>query len=186
MRLSLSLPIIFFISLSPTFVEASVIAPETIDAMARRVPVIVRGRVTRNVSGWDEPKHRIWTWTEIVVSDVIKGRPPQVVLVKQPGGEVGNIGQAVSGAASFREGEECVLFLEAAAGEVGTFRTVGLSAGKVSLTQWRGKKTASRDLRGITFASPGGSRVAPVHSPEFLGSSEQFVARIRNAAGVAK
>jgi hypothetical protein len=166
--------------------SATIITFETLDDMARRVPVIVRGRVARSVAAWDADRSRIWTWTELVVTDSLKGEVKGVVLVKQPGGEVGPMGQAVAGAAKFREGEECVLFLEGAPGEPGTFSVSGLSAGKVSFTEWQGQPAAVRQLDGIAFASPAKKVVEPVKSPEFLGSPEAFLARVRAALGGAK
>lgn len=174
------------LALVSTVATASIVVHETLDAMARRVPLIVRGHVARTVAGWDAEQHRIWTWTELVVSDPIKGKPGAVVLVKQPGGEVGPIGQTVAGAAQFREGEECVLFLEPAPDEPGAWAVSGLAAGKVALTQWQGQPAAIRNTDGISFARPGGGRVEAVRSPEFLGSPDDFVKRIRAAAGGGK
>lgn len=166
--------------------SATVVVHETLDEMARRVPVIVRGQVARSVAGWDEQKHRIWTWTEVVVSDRIKGKTSAIVLVKQPGGEVDGIGQAVSGAAQFREGEDCVLFLEPAPDERTAYRVSGLSAGKIELRDWLGQPAAVRNTEGISFARPGGGRVEPVRSPELLGDPKAFIERIRAAAGGAQ
>lgn len=163
--------------------SATVVVHETLDDMARRVPVIVRGQVARSVAGWDEQKRRIWTWTEVVVSDPIKGKTGAIVLVKQPGGEVDGIGQAVSGAAQFREGEDCVLFLEVAPDERTAFRVSGLSAGKVEIRDWQGQTSAVRNTEGISFARPGGARVEAVRSPELLGSPGAFIERIRAAGG---
>jgi hypothetical protein len=165
-----------------TLAGATVVVHETIDDMARRVPFIVHGRVVRSVAGWDEDKSRIWTWTEVAVVETIKGKPAPLVLVKQPGGEVGPIGQQVAGAATFREGEEVVLFLEPAPDEAGVFRPSGLSAGKVSFVEWRGRSAAVRDLKGLAFATPGGKRVDRVDGPEFLGAPETFLARLRELA----
>jgi hypothetical protein len=175
-----------FVALVSLAASATIVAFETIDEMARRVPVIVRGRVARTVSGWDDQKRRIWTWTEVVVSDAIKGKPGAVVLVKQPGGEVDGIGQAVAGTATFHEGEDCVLFLEPAPDEPTTFRVSGLSAGKVLLTQWRGQSAAVRDTEGISFAAPAGRKVSVVKSPEMLGSPTDFVAHLRSVSGGAR
>lgn len=174
------------VALVSAVASASIVVHETLEAMARRVPLIVRGHVARSVAGWDDEKHRIWTWTELVVSDPIKGKPGAVVLVKQPGGEVEGIGQSVAGAAQFREGEECVLFLEPAPDEPGAFGVSGLSAGKVILTQWQGQPAAIRNTDGIAFAWPGGGRVEAVRSPELLGSPDDFVKRIRAALGGAR
>ena len=170
-----------------TLASATVVMHETLDEMARRVPVIVRARVVRSVAAWDDQQHTIWTWTELTVTDPIKGKPPSIVLVKQPGGEVGPIGQAVSGAATFAEGEDCVLFLQPAPNEKPAFMVSGMSAGKVLMTQVKGVPSAVRDTSGLAFARPAGGKIAElVRSPEFLGSPEDFVKRVRAAVGGAR
>ncbi len=167
-----------------TFASASVIVHETLDAMAQRVPLIVRGRVVRSVASWDAEKRTIWTWTELSVTDAIKGKPGGLVLIKQPGGEVGGIGQAVSGAATFKEGEDCVLFLEPAPREASAFMVSGMAAGKIVMTEVKGVPTAVRDTTGLAFARPAsGKIVEQVKSPEFLGTPENFIKRIRAAGG---
>lgn len=173
----------FALAIFSAVASATVVVHETLEAMAQRVPLVIRGRVARSVAGWDEPHARIWTWTEVVVNESLKGKASAVVLVKQPGGEVGGIGQQVAGAATFREGEDCVLFLEPAPDEPGAFRVSGLSAGKVLLTSWLGQPAALRDTSGLSFARPGGGRVEPVRSTEFLGSPEDFLKRMRAAGG---
>ena len=170
-----------------TIASASVVMHETLDEMARRVPLIVRGRVVRTVPAWDEQKHTIWTWTELSVTDPIKGRPGALVLVKQPGGELDGIGQAVGGAATFREGDDCVLFLERAPHETDAYMVTGMAAGKILMTQVKGLPTAVRNTDGLAFARPAGGKIAEqVRSPEFLGSPDDFVKRIRAAAGGAR
>ena len=165
--------------------SATVVVYETLDDMARRVPLIVRGKVARNVSGWDDNHRRIWTWTELVVSDTVKGAPSKLVMVKQPGGEADGIGQAVAGVATFREGEDCILFLEPAPDEKGVWRVSGLSAGKVQVASDQGKTVAMRVVDGLSFAAPAGKKVAPVVPRELLGTPEQLIARLRaaNATG---
>lgn len=175
-----------FFALLAGVASATVVVHETLDDMARRVPVVVRGTVARSVAGWDDERRRIWTWTEVVVTDRLKGKVGRVVLVKQPGGEVDGLGQAVAGAAKFREGEDCLLFLDAAPDEPGAYRVSGLAAGKVSFTQWKGQAAAIRDTEGLAFAAPAGKLVEPVRSPEHLGSPAAFLARIRAAIGGAR
>lgn len=167
------------LALASVVASATVVAWETLDDMARRVPLIVRGRVLRSVSGWDDSHRRIWTWTELAVTDSIKGTNAGLVLVKQPGGEVEGIGQAVAGAARFQEGEDCVLLLEPAPDEKGAFRPSGLSAGKISIVTTYGKTVAMRATEGISFAPPTGKKVERVQSPELLGSPESFVQHLR-------
>ena len=170
-----------------TLASASVVMHETLDEMARRVPVIVRGRVARSVAAWDEQQHTIWTWTELTVTDPIKGKPPAIVLIKQPGGEVGPIGQAVSGVATFTEGEDCVVFLQPAPNEKSAFMVSGMSAGKVLMTQVKGVPTALRDTSGLAFARPADGKLAErVRSPEFLGTPDDFVKRVRSVMGGAR
>ena len=167
--------------------SASVVIHETFEEMARRVPVIVRGHVNRSVAAWDNEKHTIWTWTELTVTDPIKGKPGSIVLIKQPGGEIDGIGQAVAGAATFHEGDDCLVFLEHAPQETTAFMVTGMSAGKILMTQWKGLPAAMRDTSGIAFARPANAGVAEqVKNPEFLGSPDDFVKRIRSAAGGAR
>ena len=170
-----------FLTLIATLASATVIVHETLDELARRVPVIVRGRVARSVAAWDEKKTTIWTWTELTVTDPIKGKPGAVVMIKSEGGEVEGIGQAVSGAVTFREGDDCVLFLAPAPLEKDTFMVAGMSAGKVLMTQWKGLPAAIRDTTGLSFARPGSKKIVEqVRGPEFLGSPDEFVKHLRS------
>lgn len=166
-----------------TFASASVIIHETLDAKAQRVPVIVRGRVVRSVAAWDAERRTIWTWTELTVTDAIKGKPGSLVLIKQPGGEVAELGQAVAGAATFKVGEDCVLFLEPSPLEAFAFMVSGMAGGKILITEVDGLPTAVRDTTGISFVQPAGAkRFEQVRSPEFLGGPADFIKRVRAAA----
>lgn len=172
--------------LSALAASATVIAWESLDTMARRVPVIVRGHVTRSVSEWDADKRRIWTWTELTVTESIKGKTGSTVFFKQPGGEVRGVGQRVEGVARFREGEDCVVLLAPAPDEPGTLRVYGMSAGKILFTTWLGQPAAVRTMDGLAFAKPGGARVEKVDVPEFLGAPDAFLAHLREVAGGTK
>jgi hypothetical protein len=166
---------------------ATVVASESVEEMTRAAPLIVRGTARRSMAAFDPGERRIWTWTEVVVTEALKGRAPGSVLVKQPGGEVGGLGQHVSGAARFVEGEDCVLFLEPATDERDAYIVRGLSAGKVSLTPRLGQRLAVRDLSGLAFASKGRrDAVRPIDDGEVLGAPDAFLARVRAAAGGAR
>lgn len=162
--------------------SATVIVHETLEQMAQHVPVIVRGKVARSVAGWDADKRRIWTWTELVVTERVKGAASGVVLMKQPGGEVEGFGQAVAGTAQFTEGEDVVVFLDRAPDERGTWRVYGMSAGKISITTTGGKSVAQRDTTGLAFASAGGGVIAPIGSLEVLGSVDALLVELRRFA----
>jgi hypothetical protein len=73
---------------------------------------VVQGTVRRVESRWSGDHRRIVTDVEIQVTEALKGEPGSTVIVTQPGGHVGDIGQVVHGLASFTPGEEVVVFLE--------------------------------------------------------------------------
>jgi hypothetical protein len=99
-----------------------------VPTLARGSDAVVRGTVTRIESKWTGDHARIVTEIEVEVAQTIKGIPAEKLTVVQPGGAVGDIGQSVSGTASFKHGEEVVLFLERRPG--GTFLVSGMAQGK--------------------------------------------------------
>lgn len=166
---------------------ATVVVSENVEELTRQSTLVVRATVQQSMTAWDQGERKIWTWTELSVAEVLKGQAPRSLVVKQPGGEVGGVGQRVSGAAQFAPGEDCVLFLERAPDEPGVFIVRGLSAGKVRLTQRQGQLQALRDLSGLSFARAGAKdTVRPVDDDERLGLADAFLARVRAAAGGAK
>ncbi len=80
--------------------------------LTRKADAVVRGTVRRVESRWSADGRRIVTDVEIQVAETLKGAPGSTVLVTQPGGRVGDIGQRVSGLASFAPGEEVVVVLQ--------------------------------------------------------------------------
>ncbi len=96
--------------------------------LAHSADSIVQGTVRRVESRWSGDGRRIVTDVEIQVSDTLKGQASGTVVVTQPGGRVGDIGQVVSGLASFTKGEEVVLFLERRGSKA--FRVAGMAQGK--------------------------------------------------------
>jgi len=166
---------------------ATVVIAESIEEMTRAAPLVVRATAQQSMAAFDQGEAKIWTWTELSVTETIKGKAPRTILVKQPGGEVGALGQRVSGVARFAPGEDCVLFLEPASDEQGAYVVRGLSAGKVSFASRLGRTVAVRDLSGLAFARPGTKeRVKPVDDGEVLGLPDAFLARVRAAAGGGK
>ena len=178
----------------------------TFEELTHRSETVVRGRVVGSVARLDRAAGRISTFTEIQVTESLKGGPARTIVVRQPGGEAEGIGQAVAGAARFSPGEDVVLFLERARDDAAVFQVLSLSAGKVRLEKKLSSVRAVRDLDGIHFpdeapqvASPalgpqapggvsgparGGAGVRLV-STEDLGDGEQFLARVRTAVRTA-
>lgn len=93
--------------------HATTLVALDVETMAKASDAIVQGTVESV-----EPKavaggSRIVTQVTVKVSQTWKGSVPARIVVTQPGGVVGNIGQHVSGVATFEVGEEVVAFLEA-------------------------------------------------------------------------
>ncbi len=166
----------------PALAWATVVVEMSFEELARKAPLVVRGTVGSVQASWDEGQRRIWTYAEVKVAEPLKGRAAPTLLVKQPGGVVGPVGQAVAGTARFSPGEETVLFLEPAVDEPGAYVVLGLAAGKVDLEKRLGQRLAVRRLFGLSFAKPGERTVRPVNEVERLGTAEAFLERVRRAA----
>jgi hypothetical protein len=160
--------------------EATTVLAESVDEMAVRAPIVVRAQVRQSQSGWSEGARRIWTWTELTITEVIKGKVPLVVLVKQPGGSVGPVGQAVAGVASFTTGEDCVLFLEPSPDEPKVYLVRGMAAGKIVFVERHGQQIAQRSLEGLNLVRPGAPSLVRASQPEpSLGAPQALLERLR-------
>lgn len=170
------------LTLASSLALATVVLSLSFEELTARAPLVVHATVHASNTDWDQEHAKIWTWTELVVKDTLKGERVSTVLVKQPGGMVGEVGQHVSGAATFAPGEEVVLFLEPAPDERGAWVPVSLSASKVTFEDRFGVKVARRDLSGLAFATPGKQYVAqPADEREVVSTAEAFLARVRAA-----
>lgn len=107
---------------------ATTMLAQDIEALSRGADAVVQGTVTKVESRWTADKLRIVTVVELEVSEALKGAPGRTATLIQPGGVVGDVGQKVSGLASFAPGEEVVVFLERRGG--GTFHVAGMAQGK--------------------------------------------------------
>lgn len=171
------------ITIIPLSAFSTVVVSMTMEEMTRVAPVVVRGTVARVEPTWSEGHHSIWTYSEIVVSEALKGPSATSVLIKQPGGEIGQRAMSVAGSAQFSAGEDVVVFLEPAVDEPGVYVVLSMSAGKVMLESQNGTRLARRNLHGLAFARPGEKGVvARVDEREVLGTAEAFLERIRKAA----
>ena len=166
---------------------ATVVIAQSFEEMAQKSPLIVRASIGQVQSAWAPNEKTIETWVEVQVTEVLKGkvRSGATLVVRNPGGVVGNIGARVSGAPKFTPGEDTLLFLEPAADTPNVWLVTGLSAGKVSFTKNPfGELRAIRDTRGIAFYEPTAGpapKYRQVDRPEDLGTPEDFIARVRKA-----
>ena len=177
----LRLPL-FAAALISTSALATVVLALSMEELTARAPLIVHAVAQGSNVAWDEPHAKIWTWTELVVKETFKGDTAKTLVVKQPGGVVGEVGMEVSGVATFKPGEEVVLFLEPAPDEPGAWVPVSMSASKVTLEERFGARIAKRDLSGLAFTRVGQQRVTePKEEREVLGTADAFLARIKAA-----
>ena len=102
--------------------------------LTQRANRIIIGRVQTTQSIWSQDGKSIYTLVQVSVDISIKGeRNSETVLVVVPGGEVGTVGQIVSGALAFHSGEKVFLFLQEKT--TGIFQIVGLFQGKYDIRQ---------------------------------------------------
>ena len=167
---------------------ATVVLALSMEELSARAPLIVHAVAQGSNVAWDEPHAKIWTWTELCVKETLKapstslGLNGGTLVVKQPGGVVGEVGMEIAGVATFKPGEEVVLFLEPAPDEPGIWVPVSMSASKVTLEERFGTRVAKRDLGGLAFARVGEQRVVePRQEREILGTADAFLARIKAA-----
>lgn len=104
----LALPVM----LSVAAASATTLVQQDVAALTKASALIVRGTVTAVETRWTKDGARIMTDATVAVAETWKGAPRPTVVVMQPGGVVGEVGQQVHGTARFRVGEEVVLFLE--------------------------------------------------------------------------
>ena len=108
--------------------------------LSQNSDAVVHGTVRRVESRWSGDRRRILTDVEIQVTESLKGQPGSTVLVIQPGGKMGDIGQMVHGTASFVPGEEVVVFLERKGASA--FQLSGMSQGKYQVRRAADNPTA--------------------------------------------
>jgi hypothetical protein len=163
--------------------EATVVLQQSFEEMTSDAHLVVRGVALKSAARWDDGGRRINTWTELRVTEVLKGSAAGTVMVRQAGGVVGPVGQSVAGAAEFSEGEEVLLFLVHPGDDAKAWVVSSMAMGKVTLGQDAfGKPRAWRDGRGMGLYEPKGGKVRLVDGREDLGQAEAFLARIRAAA----
>ncbi len=134
---------------------AALARPTSVEELAREADAVVRGRVEARESRWSGDGMRITTRVTVRVGEVWRGSALQRVVVRVPGGVVGDVGQKVDAAPEFSDGEEVVVFL--ARHPSGDFEVRGLALGKFRVEGPRARPS----LDGLDFAPgrvPAGER----------------------------
>ena len=159
---------------------ATTVAALDVVGLTHGSDAIVRGTVTSVQARLTKDGARIMTDAEVQVAETWKGSPVagRSLTVMQPGGEVGDFGQRVEGVATFREGEEVVVFLEARGDR---FIVTGMAQGKYRVER-------SSDGKAVFARSDGDVEVLdpvtrlPVPRAAQVLTLDQLRAQVRAAA----
>ncbi len=139
-----ALPLLLLSSLA----FATTLLAVDVPALSRTADVIVVGTVRTSTARLSQDGQRVITDTQIDVAEVLKGTPEgSSVVVMQPGGVVGNLGQRVEGTAQFTAAEEVLVFLERAGPS--RFQVASMAQGKFRIER-------ASDGHGV-FALPQGA-----------------------------
>lgn len=159
--------------------QATTMLEQDVAALTRSSTVVVRARVLTSKARWTSDHARIVTDTELEVLETWKGAPAARVVVMQPGGIVGELGQKVHGAARFTPGEEVVVFLEPRGDR---FTVAGMSQGAFHVERSSDGKTAfARQLLDEALLLDPVTR-QPIAGPREILTVEALKARVLAAA----
>lgn len=140
---------IFFLALSSCFsplAYATTFAPTPATKQIENAEYIIQGQVT-NIEVRSEPQsNQPHTYYDIRIEQTLKGRDLNgIVTVRQAGGELGNIGYRVAGAAEIKLDEDVVLTVRES-NEQGIYQLLSLAMGKYSLEKEGGLRYLKNGL----------------------------------------
>jgi hypothetical protein len=101
----------------------------TLQQLTQASTAIIRGHPIAQESRWNDAHTEIDTFTTFAVESVVKGKVGQAVVVKQPGGTVGNFHVRVPGVVHFVPEASYVLFLEPSRDNPARYLVVGMMEG---------------------------------------------------------
>ena len=157
----------------PASARASVLRPLPLSELAARAEVIVEGRVVAQRSFWED--RLIHTEHRILVTRCHRGGTPGAVLLRTPGGKVGDLVAVVDGSPVLRLGDPVFVFARRQGASV---VPVGLALG---LFQVKGLD-AVRSGAGIRL--PNGARLAEERVP--ISRLREVVRKWSGAAQVGR
>ena len=132
--------------------QATTVKLLDLDELTRAATHVVAGEITGQEAAWIG--RLLVTRVTLRVADCLKG-PCEAgeLTIHVLGGQADGLAMHVEGAATLYEGEDVLLFLQAAG--AGVFRTVGMAQGKFGLTSLDPDAQASRDLSGLVLQRDG-------------------------------
>lgn len=172
--------------MAATTASATIVKSLDLEEMAREADVIVHGTVERQSASWNEERTRIYTVTEVRVTEGLKGphQAGDVIRIRQLGGTVDGITQMIPGNAKLVRGEEVVLFLDRDE-KKDLHYVVGMAQGKFRVDRSGPRPVVDRQLEGLALARVEGGEVRQLHEPPPVAAPapalEDLKARIRRA-----
>ena len=155
---------------------ASVMRYLSLEDQCDQAEVIVVATATSQSSSWADNRLRIYTDTNFEVEQTVKGDVGGVIIVRQLGGQVGDVAQVAAGAPVFVPGERYVLFLDPRPD--GKFRVVGFSQGCYPVVAGSGGK--ARVMPSMAASSGAHFIDGPQGKALSTQSLEEFLGRIRH------
>lgn len=151
-RITASMALCAVLALAAPKAQASVLVPLDTRALVTRADRIVVGVVEGQSSHWiDDSRSAIVTDVRVRVRQAMLGaREGEILTVRRLGGSVDGIGMRVFGEASYAPGEEILLFAERRGEDL---YAVGMTQGKLRITEENGRKMAQADLSGASLLS---------------------------------
>lgn len=157
--------------LVPHPVPATTFGPVPLAGQLDHAQYVLEGRVVSRRVELERSSGRPHTYWGLAISKQLKGNTlPQEITLRQPGGEVGEVGYQVAGAAQFASGEEVIVMARDTNEAPSVKDVVGLSSGKYVVEN--GGKTVRSAL--------GGALALPDGTPMSLREFEAFVERARS------
>src|SRR5215216_6126057 len=119
--------------LPPTGQATTAILPSD-DQMIIGARAIVEGRVVSTESSYDDEKGMVFTYTTILIDEALKGpfAAGQQIVIKEMGGQDGNIGTRIFGSPSYKRDERVFLYITT--WPDGALRTYQMFLGKFNVT----------------------------------------------------
>jgi hypothetical protein len=179
-----ALATLVLVATTTSLAHATVVVPLTLADQVAQADFVVRARVGSMHSQFVADRGTILTWTELEVTESIKGQAPSTLVLRQMGGTADGMTMMVPGDAHLSAGDEVVLFLRAdpAGGQDVFLLALAQSAWFVNGQQ------CARDLSQLTFAVLGGPSGTQLSEPGHEASMrvDALVAEIRSLAGGAR
>jgi len=111
--------------------------------------MIVTGKVVNQKSEWSSDKSKIYTNVTIQVDEFLKGSNNQNrIVIKNLGGEVGNVGETYSHVPTFQDDEDVLLFVKKSTKDE-SLRVFEGDEGKLTLYKDKntGEKVTSKNIK---------------------------------------